>query len=154
MKKKLIITLIVLGVLGLKTQAQNDVSVIASPHAFTPEASELGKYGKMPVGHFTGTPEISIPLTELRAKGFTVPVSLSYHASGNKPDAHPGWTGLGWSLHAGGRITRTTNGLDDERTRYDEPLNETNGIGYMSNIVATQGSSWTSNDLNSIMAPL
>lgn len=134
--------------------AQNDVRVIASPHAFTPEASELGKYGKMPVGHFTGTPEISIPLTELRAKGFTVPVSLSYHASGNKPDAHPGWTGLGWSLHAGGRITRTTNGLDDERTRYDEPLNETNGIGYMSNIVATQGSSWTSNDLNSIMAPL
>ena len=131
-----------------------DETIIASPHALTPNAAELSKYGKIPVGHFTGTPNISIPLGELQAKGFTVPISISYHASGNKPDAHPGWTGLGWTLHAGGRITRIANGLDDERTMYDEPLNGTNGIGYMSNVEATQGSSWSSNDLNSIMAPL
>ncbi len=56
------------------------------PQVFSPNAAELGKYGKVPVNYFNGLPEIKIPLTELRAKNYTLPVYLSYHASGNKPD--------------------------------------------------------------------
>ena len=50
-----------------------------------------------------------------------LPVYLSYHAGGNKPDEHAGPVGLGWSLHAGGCINRVVNGLKDEYS-YDELL--------------------------------
>lgn len=141
-------------IIGVSAIAQDEVKEIASPHAFTPNASEIRKYGKMPVGFFTGTPEISIPLTELKAKGFSVPISLSYHAGGHRPDAHPGWTGLGWSLNAGGRITRVVNDLEDEATSSDEPLNGNNGVGYMNNVEATQGNSWYLSNLSEVMEPL
>ena len=81
---------------------------------FSPNAAELGKYGKVPVSYFNGLPNISIPLTELRAKDYTLPVYLTYYAGGNKPEQHPGWAGLGWTLHAGGCINRIVNGLKDE----------------------------------------
>ena len=42
-----------------------------------------------------------------------------YHASGNKPDQHPGWVGMGWTLHAGGCINRIVNGLKDEMSLYE-----------------------------------
>ena len=84
------------------------------PQVFTPGAAGLGLYGKVPVSYFNGLPQITVPLTELRAKNFTLPVYLSYHASGNKPDEHAGPVGLGWSLNAGGCINRIVNGLKDE----------------------------------------
>ncbi len=84
------------------------------PQVFSPDAAELGKYGRTPVSYFTGVPSITVPLTSLKARGYELPVYLTYHASGNRPDSHPGWVGLGWSLHAGGSITRVINGLKDE----------------------------------------
>lgn len=83
---------------------------------FTPDASELGKYGQIPVNYFNGLPEISIPLTTFKAKGYDLPLYLTYHASGNNPDSHPGWVGLGWTLHAGGMINRIINGYKDEKS--------------------------------------
>lgn len=93
---------------GLQALAQD------LPQVFSPNAAELGKYGKIPVSYFNGLPNISIPLTELHAKNYTLPIYLTYHASGNKPDQHPGWVGLGWTLHAGGCINRIVNGMKDE----------------------------------------
>lgn len=84
------------------------------PQVFSPNAAELGKYGKIPVSYFNGLPNITIPLTELQAKDYTLPVYLTYHAGGNKPEQHPGWVGLGWTLHAGGCINRIVNGMKDE----------------------------------------
>lgn len=71
------------------------------PQMLSPTAYEMGKYGRTPASHFYGLPNIAIPLTEVRAKGMTLPITLSYNAGGNKPDQHPGWAGLGWSLNAG-----------------------------------------------------
>ena len=84
------------------------------PQIFSPDAYEMCRYGRTPVNYFNGLPEISVPLTEVRAKGCTLPVYLTYHASGNKPDHHPGWVGEGWSLHAGGAVTRIIRGQRDE----------------------------------------
>lgn len=65
-------------------------TVQAQEEVFSPNAAELGKYGKVPVNYYNGLPNISIPLTQLEAKNYTLPVYLTYHAGGNKPEQHPG----------------------------------------------------------------
>ena len=115
-----------LSLLGTGLQAQND----ELPQVFSPNAAELGKYGKIPVSYFNGLPNISIPLTELHAKGYTLPVYLTYHASGNKPDQHPGWVGLGWTLHAGGCINRIAHGYRDELGSTESAF-MSSGTGYL-----------------------
>lgn len=114
------------------------------PQVFSPNAAELGKYGKIPVSYFNGLPNISIPLTELKAKGYTLPIYLTYHAGGNKPDQHPGWVGLGWTLHAGGCINRIVNGMVDEQTSSDSVFSEATGIGYYRHMSDIQSAAWTS----------
>lgn len=99
------------------------------PSMPSPTASNLGLYGEVPVSEFTGTPNISIPLYELKTKSFTIPVALSYHASGIRPELHPGPTGLGWTLLTGGAITREVRRLPDENDC--KGLMGTVGYGYL-----------------------
>lgn len=84
----------------------------------SPTAAELGKYGDQPVSYFTGTPQISIPIFEVKGKSLSLPISLSYHASGIQVSEVASWVGLGWSLNAGGVITRTLHGRADEKSGY------------------------------------
>ena len=84
------------------------------PQVFSPDAAELGQFGKVPVSYYSGLPHIEIPLTTLQAKGHDMDISLMYHGGGIKPDMHPGWVGLGWTLNAGGCINRIINGRKDE----------------------------------------
>ena len=80
----------------------------------SPTAASLGKYGNIPVSYHTGTPNISIPLYELKGRELNLPISMSYHASGVRVEEVASWVGLGWSLNAGGVITRTVYGNPDE----------------------------------------
>ena len=59
-----------------------------------PTASSFGKYGDIPVSHFTGVPNISIPIYTLQEGKLTLPISLSYHASGVKMAELASWVGL------------------------------------------------------------
>lgn len=88
---------------------------IAYPHVtpMTPNAAELAKYADYPVSYYTGTPNTSIPIYEIDADGFKLPISLNYHASGIRVDQEATWVGLGWSLDVGGRVSRTVNSADD-----------------------------------------
>lgn len=79
-----------------------------------PNTAGLGVYGDVPVSLFTGIPQIEIPLYELKEGEHTLPLSLSYYAGGVRPDQHPGWVGLNWSLNAGGVITRVIKDMPDE----------------------------------------
>ncbi|HEY8401160.1 MAG TPA: DUF5977 domain-containing protein [Cytophagaceae bacterium] len=92
-----------------------------TPSPITPNAASLGKYVEMPVGYYSGIPNINIPLFNLPTKEVNVPISLSYHASGIKVKDIPGWVGAGWSINAGGMITRITRGYPD----FHYPINET-----------------------------
>ena len=102
----------------------------SEPQLLSPTAAELGKYGKVPVNYFNGLPNITIPLTEVYAKGYTLPVYLTYYAAGNKPDQHPGWVGMGWTLHAGGSITRIIKGQKDELSEEENAHNTGASLSY------------------------
>lgn len=80
-----------------------------------PEAANLIKAINYPVGYNTGIPEISIPLYEVKSRGITLPVSLSYHAGGFKTKELASAAGLGWNLSTNFQITREIHGFDDFR---------------------------------------
>ena len=81
----------------------------------SPTAAALGKYGDIPIGYNTGTPNIDIPVYTVKAGKLSLPISLSYHASGLKVQEQASWVGAGWALNAGGVITRTVIGEPDDR---------------------------------------
>lgn len=81
----------------------------------SPTASSLGVYGEVPVSHFTGVPNISIPLHTVSVdKDNNIPISVNYHIRDVKPSTPPGVIGLGWSIQAGGVISRKMNHVRDE----------------------------------------
>jgi hypothetical protein len=84
----------------------------------SPEASALGKYIEHPVGNFTGTPKIEIPLFEIKTGRISVPITISYHGSGVKIDEIASRVGMGWVLNTGGMITRTIKDFPDEFTSH------------------------------------
>lgn len=105
----------------------------------SPNAANLGMYGQIPVNYFNGLPSIEIPIHAISEHGINLPISLSYHASGVRPDHHPGWVGLGWSLKAGGVITRSVNGEPDEKV-LDDTINRRS---YLINYSALNVPNWT-----------
>lgn len=115
--RRFITLLLLLATAVTAMTARADVSdlVPKSPtEGLSPNARSFQRYGDIPVSLYTGTPNISIPLATLRDGALTLPVELSYHSGGIKPDEHPGWTGLGWTLMLGGAITREVRDLPDE----------------------------------------
>ena len=106
--------------IGTTVLAQKNYTPNILPPA--PEAAALGKYIETPVSLYTGVPQINVPLTEVQQGSIAVPVSLSYHAGGNRVEDVASHVGLGWSLNAGGVITRIVRGLPD-----DDP-----GMGFLS----------------------
>ncbi len=80
----------------------------------TPEAAHLQKEVNIPVDKSSGVPNLAIPLYELKTGKVTIPISLSYHASGIQVGQLSSSVGLGWGLNAGGAINRSVRGKADE----------------------------------------
>ncbi|MEM8568182.1 MAG: hypothetical protein AAGF85_17100 [Bacteroidota bacterium] len=80
----------------------------------SPSMASIKQYHEYPVNYHTGLPDINIPLHSIQEGPISIPISLSYHASGLKVDAPSSWVGAGWTLNAGGAITRTVVGQPDE----------------------------------------
>jgi hypothetical protein len=98
------------GVINPATYAQSRIDII--PHS--PEAEALGKYGVLPVTLYSGMPEISIPLFEIKTPSITVPFTLQYNYNGCKPNEMASSIGLGWNLSGTGVIMRIIKGQFDE----------------------------------------
>ena len=81
-----------------------------------PNAAALGKYGDYSVSNFTGVPDISIPIYTIKEGPLSLPIGISYHASGIKVGEMASWVGAGWSCNAGGIISRTVQGIYDEHS--------------------------------------
>jgi YD repeat-containing protein len=79
-----------------------------------PEEAALYKLSERPAGSFNGTTPIGFPLHTLSCGEIAVPVSINYNNGGIKVEEVAGNVGLGWSLSAGGSITRAMNGIPDD----------------------------------------
>lgn len=81
-----------------------------------PNMASLGQYSDVPVNLASGIPRIGVPFGSVTDGGLSINIGLSYHASGIRVDQMASSAGLGWTLNAGGAITRTVKGLADDRT--------------------------------------
>ncbi len=141
-------TLLCVASISIPCLAQYQVPPVNFP---SPNAASLGIYGEVPVSLFTGLPQIGIPIYELKNGLIDVPISLSYHNAGFKPDVHPGWVGTNWALIAGGVITRKVNGrLEDEAFDLgnDQPLQ----VGYYATHSLLSVSNWNDKEYMKQMA--
>lgn len=62
----------------------------------------------------TGSLQYGIPVGEVGAQDVSVPISIFYHGNSLTVAEGEGDCGMGWSLSAGGAITRMVRGLPDE----------------------------------------
>ncbi len=79
----------------------------------SPTISAINKYGNYTVNLFHGLPEISIPLYEIKVGEISVPISISYHASGIKVNDWGTSVGTGWVLNAGGNVAWNVKDIPD-----------------------------------------
>ena len=89
----------------------------------SPTAYELGRFGELPIGLFTGANNVPVDLLKYKANSIEIPISLVYSSNGIQVDRLATKVGLGWNLNAGGVITRQVNHNPDEESGYLRPNN-------------------------------
>ena len=101
----------IFGQNNTSNQSQYDPSVRNVPTS--PEVALLGRFGNIPVGHYTGTAEVSVPLYLLKVNNIEIPLTLSYHTSGIKVADEATWVGLGWNFMPEATITQEIRGREE-----------------------------------------
>ncbi|OUS03339.1 hypothetical protein A9Q86_00025 [Flavobacteriales bacterium 33_180_T64] len=81
----------------------------------SPTVANLMQFEEVPVSYYTGQPNISIPIYSKSINSeLGINIALSYNTQGIKINSRSSWSGTGWSLFAGGTISRTVRGVPDE----------------------------------------
>lgn len=111
--RRFLVFLILFFSLKMISRAQDSLYRGAKVIPPSPTSASLGKYGNTPVSLYKGTPEISIPLYNVTTAEYTLDIALQYDASGTRVNQDASLAGLGWSLIAGGAITRVVRQGDD-----------------------------------------
>lgn len=62
---------------------------------------------------YTGVPNITIPVFDIKVGDYNFPISLRYHGGGIRVSQEASCVGLGWTLDAEGYIGRQVRDLDD-----------------------------------------
>jgi RHS repeat-associated protein len=108
---KKILLLLLIPFIGVSQAVNNHVSKVSLP---TPDAIALGKFGDIPVDYSTGVPNAPVAIHTIQAGSINLPIGISQHSSGLRPGETASWVGHGWALNAGGMISRTVQGIEDE----------------------------------------
>ena len=87
-----------------------DPNAIVPP---TPSAMKMTEYFAQRPNMYTGTANVSVPLYTIDFDGWKLPMSLSYNATGVRPNEEAGDVGLGWAFNFTGVVSRTIRGGDD-----------------------------------------
>ena len=80
----------------------------------SPEASALSRIKEIPVDLYTGRVSFDIPLFQMKQGDIPLNISINYHGNGIKVNEESGFVGLGWTLNAGGCISRIVRELPDD----------------------------------------
>lgn len=80
----------------------------------SPEVFAITKYGGLPINESTGKMIFNLPIYTYKAGNLNMPISLNYMGNGVKVNDLSTWTGINWTLHTGGVITRTVHHNPDE----------------------------------------
>ena len=73
------------------------------------------RYGQVSTSLYTGTINYALNVYTYKDKDFTIPINFIYASDGFKPNSRAGELGLGWTLEAGGCITREIRGIPDDK---------------------------------------
>lgn len=128
------------------------IPALAQPNAHnpgaqfpTPNTAAFHVYGQYPQTSNTGVPNVNVPIYDFTYQGMSLPIQLAYNTNAVKPNTYPGWVGLGWTLTAGGSITREIKGWPDDESWITSGMvkstNQTN-IGYFYNHGYLAPSNW------------
>jgi len=121
-QKLFLILLFLISLFKITAQPRSEQLLKVVPPS--PNVASLGKYGEVPISLYTGVPNISIPLYEIKDGSLDLPITLSYNAGGIKVEEIASSSGLGWTLNAGGIIGRTVRGLPDEISSWQPQLQD------------------------------
>ncbi|RKS01444.1 DUF6443 domain-containing protein [Flavobacterium sp. 102] len=114
--------------------------------------SSLMRFEDIPANHYTGIPNVTVPICTLptRSKDISVDLSLGYHPSSVVIYGETaGDCGLGWSLFDGGAISRTTFEKPDEMA-ISLGQNESNDV-YQFNFMGNSGRFYLEKDDQGIL---
>lgn len=107
-----------LWLFNLHLNAQIDASFLSRDYEFAPSPAPtvwgFMRYGNHSADLYTGRVPVSIPIYTYQDNDFTLPISVDYASNGYRPNVQIGILGLGWTLNAGGCITREIRGIPDE----------------------------------------
>ncbi|ALR31286.1 hypothetical protein ATE47_12465 [Chryseobacterium sp. IHB B 17019] len=116
MKKTIICAAIVLANLynAQANDSQKNIPQIIPP---SPTVNSLMKFEEVPVSNYTGIPDITIPVANVPVglSNVDINLALKYHVNNAASESKASEVGLGWSLFAGGTISRTVMGSPDEK---------------------------------------
>ena len=105
---------------SVQGQVQN-YSIVGNLTPITPNAWQFNKYTDLPVSEYTGLPNISVPLYEIKVDGVTIPLSLGYHAGGIKVNEEASWVGLGWDMTVGSIVQQIADQDDYAAAKHLQP---------------------------------
>jgi len=99
-------------------QIQSLKTPVPGDDLFTaPEVKAFQSYNFLKPDLYTGRLNVSIPIFEVKSGGITIPISLSYNASGVKIDEYASNVGMGWNLNATGNIIRIIKDIEDNEIK-------------------------------------
>lgn len=120
--RHLLYCLLLFGSASLPLQAQSPVpppNENLLPGSFLPKSPTATAFPRIDQKRYvdlkTGAAQLSLPLTSLTSGSLSWPVSLDYMFGGLPVFQATDLVGLGWSLRAGGTITRQINGRVDDQ---------------------------------------
>lgn len=115
--KIVVFTLIILFADRSYSQQNNEEQQFKMPKITMPssQAYQITKYGDLDINESSGRVTTSIALRPYKDGNLEVPIGLSYVGNGVKVNQLTTWTGINWTLEAGGAITRIVKDEPDEK---------------------------------------
>lgn len=129
---------IIISIIGLFCLAKIDAQEVPNLIPPSPEAISFIQYGNSSVNYYSGQPDLNIPIYTINSRGYQMPISLSYNSfQGINVESIAPWVGLGWSLNAGGSVSRVVRGKADD---------ELQGYGYLDLVLPEYTDTSSTND--------